>query len=84
MFILIRYPVGVVVEGVVLASGRNKMRIAAAGFADTLELRRSGSNWIDSNREVVELDFLMFRASADQLTETAIPVRKTAQFAYAN
>jgi hypothetical protein len=59
MYILMRYPVGVVIEGVVLAQRRSCLRIAAAGFADTIELRRSGEHWVDSGREPVELEFLM-------------------------
>ena len=59
MYLLIRYPVGAIVEGVVLAHQKNRMRVAAAGFPDTIELRRSGTQWYTSNREPVEFDFLM-------------------------
>ena len=58
MYLLIRYPAGVVVQGVVLANGKNRMRVAAPGFTDTLELKRSGPNWI-AGRDCVELDFIM-------------------------
>jgi hypothetical protein len=50
------------VEGVVLAKGRNRMRIAAAGFPDAVELKRSGSQWFTAPTEIrqpVEFDFLM-------------------------
>ena len=56
---LIRYPVGAIVEGVVLARQKNRMRVAAAGFPDTIELRRSGNQWYTADREQVEFDFLM-------------------------
>jgi len=46
MHMLIRYPVGIIVEAVVLAKGRDRMRVAVAGFPDTIELRRSGSQWL--------------------------------------
>jgi hypothetical protein len=59
MYMLIRYPVGIIVEAVVLAKGRARMRIAAAGFTDTIELRRSGSQWFTPNREPIEFEFLM-------------------------
>jgi hypothetical protein len=59
MYMLIRYPVGVIVEAVVLAKGRNRMRVAAAGFPDTIELRRSGPQWFTATRQPVEFDFLM-------------------------
>jgi hypothetical protein len=59
MYMLIRYPVGIIVEAVVLAKGRDRMRVAAAGFPDTIELRRSGSQWFTSAREPIEFEFLM-------------------------
>jgi hypothetical protein len=59
MYLLIRFPVGIIVEAVVLREGRNRMRVAAAGFRDTLELRRSGSQWFAAGRQPVEFDFLM-------------------------
>ena len=49
MYLLIRYPVGAIVEGVVLAHQKNRMRVAAAGFPDTIELRRSGNQWYTSD-----------------------------------
>lgn len=59
MYLLIRYPVGIIVQGVVLARGSSRMRIAAAGFPDTIELRRSGPQWFTETRQPVEFDFLM-------------------------
>lgn len=83
MYVLFSYPVGVVVEGVVLANGRNRMRIAAAGFADAIELKRSGSNWISADRECVEVEFLMARSSPVS-TELAFPVEQTQVMTFAN
>ena len=59
MYMLIRYPVGIIVEAVLLAKGSNRMRVAAAGFSDTIELRRSGTQWYTATRQPVEFDFLM-------------------------
>jgi len=59
MYLLIRYPVGIVVEGVVLAKGKNRMRVAAAGFPDAIELQRCGPQWFAATRQPVEFDFLM-------------------------
>jgi hypothetical protein len=53
------YPGGIIVEGVVLAKGRNRMRVAAAGFPDIMELRGTGALWFTDNGEQVEFDFLM-------------------------
>jgi hypothetical protein len=59
MYLLIRYPVGIVVEAVLLANGKDRLRIAAAGFPDAIELRRSGQQWLTADREPVEFEFLM-------------------------
>jgi len=74
MYVLFRYPVGVIVEGVVLANGRNRMRIAAPGFADIIELKRSGSSWIGADRECVEIEFIMSR-SCDAPTDFVMPLQ---------
>jgi hypothetical protein len=68
-----RYPNGTIVEGVVLAQGRNRMRVAAAGFPDALELRRSGAQWVTASGEPVEFDFLMSYASQSQGAMSAMP-----------
>jgi hypothetical protein len=81
MYVLFQYPVGVVVEGVVLANGRNRMRIAAAGFSDTIELKRSGSNWISADRQCVEVEFLM---SGPTCTELPRPVERGQLMTFAN
>lgn len=62
MYMLIRYPVGVIVEAVVLAKGRNHMRVAAQGSSDTIELKRSGQQWYTASQEPVEFEFLMSSA----------------------
>lgn len=59
MYLLIRYPVGIIVEAVVLAQGRNRMRVAAAGFPDAIELKRSGPQWLTEANQPVEFDFWM-------------------------
>ena len=73
MFVLIRYPVGIIVEAVVLATGKNRMRVASAGFPDVIELRRSGSQWFTSTRQPVEFDFVMFGAHQRESTSSSGP-----------
>ena len=75
MYVLIRYPVGIVVEGVILAKGRNRMRVAAAGFPDTLELRRVGSQWFNAICQPLEFDFLMSNARAGERVSSSTPAR---------
>ena len=43
MYLLIRYPGGIIAEGVVLAKGDSRLRIVIAGFPDTMELKRVGT-----------------------------------------
>ena len=62
MYMLIRYPIGIIVEAVALVKGRNRMRVAVADFPDAIELRRSGTQWFTATREPVEFDFLMSTA----------------------
>jgi hypothetical protein len=59
MYMLIRYAGGIIVEGVLLAKGRDRLRVAVSGFPETIELRRTGSTWITSDHVQVEFDFLL-------------------------
>jgi hypothetical protein len=59
MYMLIRFAGGIIVEGVLLAKGRDRLRVAASGFPETIELKRSGSRWITAGHVQVEFDFLM-------------------------
>ena len=74
MYLLIRYPVGAIVEGVVLAHRKNRMRVAAAGFSDIIELRRSGQEWFTSNRQPVEFDFMMSHSRQSETVPFSRPV----------
>jgi hypothetical protein len=59
MYLLIRYPGGIIAEGVVLAKGKNRLRVVVPGFPETIELKRADATWSTCGREVVEIDFLM-------------------------
>jgi hypothetical protein len=73
MYMLIRYPAGIVLEAVVLAKGRNRLRVAAAGFPDAIELRRSAGRWLTADREPVEFDFLMSNAHQAERASSSEP-----------
>ena len=73
MYLLIRYPVGIIVEAVVLAKGRNRLRIVAAGFPDTIELKRSGSQWFTPTRQAVEFEFLLSDGHQDESASSLRP-----------
>ena len=59
MYMLIRYAGGIIVEGVLLAKRKDRLRIAASGFPETIELTRAGSKWITAGGIQFEFDFLM-------------------------
>jgi len=61
MFILIEYPVGVVVEAVVLSIEPNRLRVAVAGFSDAVEFTRSGLEWVTERGQKIDLGFLQFK-----------------------
>ena len=63
MYALITDPAGSIVEVVVLATGPNRMRVAAAGFPDAFELRLSDGRWLTETGEAVEFEFLASSAA---------------------
>ena len=73
MYVLIRYPAGVIVEGVVLAKDKNCMRVAAAGFPDTIELMCSGSQWFTASEQPVEFDFFLSNDNAQAPVSSSAP-----------
>jgi hypothetical protein len=74
MYLLIRYHVGTIVEGVVLAHRKNRMRVAAAGFSDIIELKRTGQEWFTATREPVDFDFMMSPSCQAETLSSSRPV----------
>jgi hypothetical protein len=62
MYTLIEYPVGVVVEAVVLSMEPNRLRVAVAGFSDALEFTQSGLEWVTDRGQKIDVGFLQFAA----------------------
>ena len=66
-----------VVEGVVLATQKDHMRVAAAGIPDAIDLKFSGGQWFAGDRQPVEFDFLMSdQESGESLSSLSKPVGK--------
>ena len=59
MYLMIRYAGGNIVEGVVLAKGGDRLRVAASGFSETIELKRTGAVWCNDDGEQVEFCFVI-------------------------
>ncbi len=71
MYTLVEFPGGVTLEAVVLSMDRRRARIAAAGFLDTLELRRSGADWLTETGQKVRFSFLL--SEAIEVETVALP-----------
>jgi hypothetical protein len=59
MYIILRNDTGGATEGVVLAAGRDVMRVSVRGLSDTLELRQFDGVWTTGSGENFELDALV-------------------------
>ena len=77
MYMLIAYPVGIIVEAVVLAHGRKRLRVAAAGFPDVLELKRSRNGWSTDSGQNVEIAFMMSSAQQSESASSSEPALLT-------
>jgi hypothetical protein len=77
MYTLIEYPVGVIVEAVVLSTERNRLRVAVAGHSDVLELTESGREWVTEEGQKVVVGFLQYNAGEAAVFpyEAALAVR---------
>ena len=74
MYLMIRYAGGSIVEGVVLAKGEDRLRVAASGFPETIELRRTGATWSADDGKQVEFYFVMCKLPyAQELRRTSRP-----------
>jgi hypothetical protein len=61
------YPTGRRVDGVLLATGRDRMRLAVRGRNETIELRLEQGRWTSEDGVQVELESVIWNG------ETAIP-----------
>jgi hypothetical protein len=64
MYIILKNETGETTEGVLLAAGRNIMRIILRGLSDTVELRLSDGAWTAGGDENFEIGALV--AHTDQ------------------
>jgi hypothetical protein len=59
MYTLIRLHDGITMEAVVLDNTQSRMRLAAAGLNDAVELRLCGLDWLDESNRPVQFGFLL-------------------------
>ncbi len=59
MDILFRYDTGKNVDGIVLAVGRDRMRVVVNNCDDTMELRLRNKQWRTEDGEAVEVEALL-------------------------
>jgi len=58
MYALIRLNYGSTMEAVVLANLHSRMRLAAPGVDDVVELQLRGLDWVDEHNHPVQFEFL--------------------------
>jgi hypothetical protein len=75
MYTLISYPAGIIFEAVVLDVKENRMRVAASGIDDTLELKRIGAQWYAEGGKFVEFEFLACGAPQKQTRRKTLSVK---------
>jgi hypothetical protein len=56
---MIRYENGLTVEGILLAAGDQRMRVAVASERDTLELVKAGNSWHTEGGDAIEIEALI-------------------------
>jgi hypothetical protein len=73
MYALVEFPEGMIVEAVVFSMDRKRARVAAAGYPDILELRRSGQDWFTETGEKVTIEFLLSDAPEAAIVILPVP-----------
>jgi len=71
--VLIMYPCGIVVEGLLLAGSDEGLRLAVRGEADVLELCPSGHEWRTADGTAVTLGAVL--CDAPKAATDVMPVR---------
>ena len=79
MYLVIRDATGRAAEGVALAVGRDRMRVALRGCSDTVELRRSDDQWLNDSGDAVEFDVLLPGTAAAEFYAQLSPMASTAR-----
>ena len=62
-------------EGLVLAVGSNRMRVALRDRPDTVELRNTGGQWRTDDGGLVELETILYTASLSGFLPARTPVK---------
>jgi hypothetical protein len=69
MYLTFRFPDGRRLEGVLLAVGKNEMRVGVPGHPDVLGFRLVEGYWTAENGERIELESLIRTSAADMPAE---------------
>lgn len=72
MYSLIKISEAMVVEAVVLSATEERMRIAAAGFDDAIELKRIGPHWFSDTGSPVSFEFFASDVADCQAVVTSV------------
>jgi hypothetical protein len=69
MQLLLLYPTGRRVEGVVLSASRHRMRVAVRDRNETIELRLADGQWLADDGDPVEFDAITADGANDRIVE---------------
>ena len=75
MYAIIRLADGKMCEGIVLAVGVDRLRVALRDCHDTVEFRKAGGQWVFEDGSAVELEYVIYRAGLHSLSPRITPVR---------
>jgi len=75
MYTVIRRHDGSIVEAIALDITRSRIRLAADGRDDAIELRRCGLDWLDERNEPVQFGFLMAKDAESSESPMSVPAR---------
>jgi len=75
MYTIIRIADGKMCEGIVLAVGVDRLRVALRDRHDTVELRKAGGQWVFEDGSTVELEYVIYSAGLHSFSPQMTPVR---------
>jgi hypothetical protein len=71
---ILRYPSGRCVDGILLAAGTDRMRVVVRRLNETIELRLREGRWISERGERIEIDGWLTVANAGMIDFSAFPI----------
>jgi hypothetical protein len=74
MHMILRYPTGRRVDGILLAVGTDRMRIVVRRLNETIELHLTEGQWTSENGELIEVEGCLTASNAGVVDFSSVPV----------